>query len=26
VRLGDDVLLVDDFDGRIVQVVEDMFW
>jgi len=26
VRVGDDVLLVDDFDGRIVQVVEDMFW
>jgi Ni/Co efflux regulator RcnB len=26
VRVGDDALLVDDFDGRIVQVVNDIFW
>ena len=26
VRIGTDALLVDDFDGRIVQVVDDIFW
>jgi Ni/Co efflux regulator RcnB len=26
VRVGDDALLVDDFDGRIVQIVRDLFW
>jgi Ni/Co efflux regulator RcnB len=26
VRVGDDVFLVDDYSGRIVQVIRDMFW
>lgn len=26
VRVGDDVLLVDSFSGRIVQVVRNLFW
>jgi hypothetical protein len=26
VRVGDDALLVDDYFGRIVQVIRDMFW
>jgi Ni/Co efflux regulator RcnB len=26
VRVGPDVLLVDDYTGRIVQVVRDLFW
>jgi Ni/Co efflux regulator RcnB len=26
VRVGGDVLLVDDYTGRIVQVVRDLFW
>jgi Ni/Co efflux regulator RcnB len=26
VRVGDDALLVDDYSGRIVQVVNDIFW
>ena len=26
VRVGADVLLVDDYSGRIVQVIRDMFW
>jgi len=26
VRVGDDAFLVDDYSGRIVQVIRDMFW
>jgi Ni/Co efflux regulator RcnB len=26
VRVGEDALLVDSFDGRIVQVIRDVFW
>ena len=26
VRVGDDALLVDDYDGRVVQVVRALFW
>jgi Ni/Co efflux regulator RcnB len=26
VRVGDDALLVDDYSGRILQVVRDIFW
>jgi Ni/Co efflux regulator RcnB len=26
VRVGDDALLVDDYSGRIMQVVRDIFW
>jgi Ni/Co efflux regulator RcnB len=26
VRVGDDALLVDDYNGRVVQVVRDLFW
>ncbi len=26
IRVGDDVLLVDRFSGRVVQVVRDLFW
>jgi Ni/Co efflux regulator RcnB len=26
VRVGDDALLVDDYSGRVVQVVDDIFW
>lgn len=26
VRVGDDALLVDEYTGRIVQVVRDLFW
>ena len=26
VRVGDDVLLVDMFSGRVVQVIYDVFW
>jgi Ni/Co efflux regulator RcnB len=26
VRVGDDALLVDDYNGRVVQVVRDIFW
>jgi Ni/Co efflux regulator RcnB len=26
IRVGDDALLVDEYDGRVVQVVRDLFW
>jgi Ni/Co efflux regulator RcnB len=26
VRVGDDALLIDEYDGRVVQAVRDLFW